>query len=501
MNFSKSRYCGLWQCPKLCWLKQYKPEELKIDAGVEARFATGTDVGDLAMGLFGQYTDVTVAKPDGSLNISAMITKTKKLLDDSAENICEASFSFNGLFCAVDILHKEKDGYAIYEVKSSTSVHYIYAVDVAFQKYVLEKCGIKVTGTYVVNIDSDYERNGELDIKKLFKITDISSLVKDEEEIIEENLKYAEELLSKDTEPNLDIDMHCTIPYNCGFWDYCTKHIPKPSVFDVYRLSFKNALQTYKKGIVSFKDLRNSNLKISEIQKRQLDFSIEEREPYIDREKIKEFLDELTYPLYFLDFETMQLVVPGFDRSHPYDQITFQYSLHYIGSENGELKHKEFLGVSGEDPRRALAESLCHDIPDNVCVLAYNKAFECTRIEELASLFPDLREHLLKIRFNIKDLLVPFQRGYYYNRAMGGSFSIKSVLPALFPDDPSLNYHNLEGIHNGAEAMAIFPKIKDMPPEEAEKARHDLLKYCELDTYAMVKLWQELKRVTNGCIG
>ena len=103
----------------------------------------------------------------------------------------------------------------------------------------------------------------------------------------------------------------------------------------------------------------------------------------------------------------------------------------------------------------------------------------------------------LKIRFNIKDLLVPFQRGYYYNKAMGGSFSIKSVLPALFPDDPSLNYHNLEGIHNGAEAMAIFPKIKDMPLEEAEKVRHDLLKYCELDTYAMVKLWQELKRVTN----
>ena len=479
MNFSKSRYCGLWQCPKLCWLKQYKPKELKIGAGVEARFATGTDVGDLAMGLFGQYTDVTVTKPDGSLNISAMITKTKKLLNDGAENICEASFSFNGLFCAVDILHKEKGGYAIYEVKSSTSVHYIYVVDVTFQKYVLEKCGIKVTGTYVVNIDSNYERNGELEIKKLFKITDISSFVNDEEELVEENLKYAEEILSKDTEPNLDIDMHCT-------------------VFDVYRLSFKNALQTYKKGIVSFEDLRNSNLKISEIQKRQLNFALEEREPYIDREKIKEFLDELTYPLYFLDFETMQLVVPEFDRSHPYDQITFQYSLHYIESVEGELKHKEFLGVSGKDPRRALAESLCRDIPDNVCVLAYNKAFECTRVEELASLFPDLREHLLKIRFNIKDLLVPFQRGYYYNKAMGGSFSIKSVLPALFPDDPSLNYHNLDGIHNGAEAMAIFPKIKDMPLEEAEKARNDLLKYCELDTYAMVKLWQELLRVAKG---
>lgn len=79
-----------------------------------------------------------------------------------------------------------------------------------------------------------------------------------------------------------------------------------------------------------------------------------------------------------------------------------------------------------------------------------------------------------------------------YNRAMGGSFSIKSVLPAIFPDDPALDYHNLEGVHNGSEAMSIFPKMKDMPPEEQAKARHDLLKYCELDTFAMVKVWQAL---------
>ena len=133
----------------------------------------------------------------------------------------------------------------------------------------------------------------------------------------------------------------------------------------------------------------------------------------------------------------------------------------------------------------------------NVCVTAYNKAFECTRIKELAETFPDLSEHLLNIRDHIVDLLVPFQSGWYYNRAMGGSFSIKSVLPAIFPDDPELDYHNLEGVHHGGEAMTLFPKIKDMPPEEQAKARHDLLKYCELDTYAMVKVWEELVRVAE----
>lgn len=131
-------------------------------------------------------------------------------------------------------------------------------------------------------------------------------------------------------------------------------------------------------------------------------------------------------------------------------------------------------------------------------MLAYNKQFECGRLKELAQKFPDLSEHLMNVRGNIKDLLAPFQKGAYYNKAMGGSFSIKSVLPAVFPDDPSLDYHNLEGIHNGGEAMAIFPLIKDMPQEEQEKARKNLLKYCELDTYAMVKIWQKLVEVVTA---
>ncbi|MGN1103828.1 MAG: DUF2779 domain-containing protein [Candidatus Coproplasma sp.] len=497
MNFSKSKYCSLWQCPKMCWLKKYKPEEAKTDPAVEARFEAGSQVGELAKGLFGAYYDVTTKKADGSLNLSAMIAKTKKAISFGVKNICEAAFSFGGLYCAVDILHKENGGYAIYEVKSSTDVNYIYCVDTAYQKYVLQKCGVPVTGVYVVNIDSTYVRQGELEINKLFKITDILQLVQDEEKVVEQNLVYAEKMLADPNEPDFDIDMRCNEPYVCSYWDYCTKHIPTPSVFDLYRLPFKDKIASYKKGIVSFENMVENGVALKGVKKMQVDYALNDRGTYIDKAKIKEFLDGLTYPLYFLDFETMQQVIPQFDNSKPYQQIPFQYSLHYIECEGGEVKHKEFLAQSGVDPRREIAESLCNDIPDDVCVLAYNKAFECTRIDELAKLFPDLGEHLLKIKSNIKDLLTPFQNGYYYNRAMGGSFSIKSVLPAIFPDDPELNYHNLEGVHNGSEAMEIFPKIKDMPPEEAEKARENLLEYCKLDTLAMVKVWQELIRVVN----
>ena len=168
----------------------------------------------------------------------------------------------------------------------------------------------------------------------------------------------------------------------------------------------------------------------------------------------------------------MQQVLPQFDGTHPYQQITFQYSLHYIEHEGGELKHTAFLAPSnGTDPRRALAEALCHDIPMNSCIMAYNDPFEKGRITEMAEAYPDLAAHLINLHGNIIDLLIPFRDGNCYRPAMGGSFSIKSVLPALFPDDDELNYHNLNPlVQNGGHAMTIFPKIKDIVGQRGRRS-------------------------------
>ena len=277
--------------------------------------------------------------------------------------------------------------------------------------------------------------------------------------------------------------------------------MPTPSVFDVYGGSVKSKkedkfyitekLKLYQAGKVSFEDIKEEPL--GHIQRMQV-----ERMEYINKKGISEFLDTLSYPLYFLDYETMQDAIPQFSGAKPYQQITFQYSLHIKQSESAPYEHRAFLAENnGEDPRRALAEQLCKDIPKDVCTLAYNKKFEVSRTEELAALYPDLADHLLNIARNIKDLLDPFQAGYYYLPSMGGSFSIKSVLPALFPNDSELDYHNLSELcQNGGDAMTIFPKIRYMLPEEAQSAREALLNYCKLDTWAMVKVWQKLKEVT-----
>ena len=545
---SKSRYTKYCQCAKALWLSVNKPEEATVDAGVEARFAEGNVVGDLAMGLFGNFVEVTTVKEDGKLDLGAMIEKTREEMARGTEVICEASFSYDrwslweksGIvrppfdedgnydesahgdgpmarvdagsnYCAVDILRKTADGWAIYEVKSSTSNADAdatdkefgkYAIDIAYQKWVLEQCGVKVTGTYLVTLNKDYVRQGDLDLQQLFNIIDLKELVANEYLKVPTQTHRAHGILAEENEQPSVLAEYCQKPYKCAFWEYCTRELPVPSVFNVYGgkgrsgFTFAKKIDYYNRGFITFEQLQNISL--GYIQDMQINCTLNQME-HIDKAGIREFLNTITYPLYFLDFETMQQVVPQYDGTRPYQQITFQYSLHYIEHEGGPLKHTAFLAPSdGSDPRRALAEALCHDIPMDACTMVYNDTFEKARIKEMAEAYPDLATHLMNIRDNIIDLLIPFRRGYYYTPAMGGSFSIKSVLPALFPDDEELNYHNLNPlVQNGGHAMTIFPKIKDMSTKEAEEARQALLAYCHLDTLAMVRVWEKLKEMVK----
>lgn len=502
-GLSKSKYTLYRQCAKALWLQVYKPEEAVVDDSLKARFEAGNEVGDLAMGLLGPYEEVTTITDD-RLDLKAMIRKTQQCIVDGVDNIAEASFTYDGNYCAVDILHRTSDGYAIYEVKSSSGnitqdsqdEEYVkYARDIAYQKFVLTKCGINVTGTYLVRINNEYVLNGDLDIHGLFYIADLKELVAQEYQIVEANVNDARAILAMKDEPVRQIGCHCHDPYACSFWQYCTKGMPSPSVFDLYRMPFNKKVEHYNNGIVTLEDART--IKLNDKQQMQVECYLEDKD-YINKEGIREFLTQLSYPLYFLDFETQQSVIPQYQGTKPYQQVPFQYSLHYIEYEGGPLLHKEFLAESGVDPLRTIAERLVEDIPMDVCTTAYNKSFECGRIRELAAMFPDLSAHLLNVAYHIVDLIDPFRAGHFYRPAMNGSFSIKKVLPALFPDDPALDYHNLEGdVKNGGEAMTIFPKIKDMSPEEQVRARTSLLKYCELDTYAMVKVWEKLTEVSR----
>lgn len=315
---------------------------------------------------------------------------------------------------------------------------------------------------------------------------------------IETNINRFRNYISQRDEPACKIGRHCKEPYECGFFKYCAKKLPDGdfSVFDISRLNFDKKIELYNDDLVTFEQLYNTNV-LNENQFMQVDFQLHDKPAFIDKAEIASFLNELSFPIYFLDFETFMSAVPPCVGTSPYQQLPFQYSLHYIEKENGELHHKEFLGYPNEDPRNALAEQLCRDIPKNVCVTAYNMSFEKTRIKEMAAAFPYLSAHLMNIHDNIKDLMIPFQKKWYYTKAMQGSYSIKYVLPALFPNEPSLDYHNLEGIHHGGEASVAFLSMLKMTGEEVAKCRENLLKYCGLDTFAMVKVWDKLREAVQ----
>jgi hypothetical protein len=501
-GLSKSRYTAFCQCPKNLWLKVFEPEKATKDPALEARFEQGNMVGDLAMQLFGDYVDVTTIDADNHLDLTAMVDKTQQEMANGTENICEASFARNGHYCAVDILRRNSDGWDIYEVKSSTykgekedtPKHLlVYTRDIAYQRWLLEQCGLKVNGTYLVRLNKFYVRGKELDIQQLFHIKNMDALVADEYPKVPFNVTAALKALSGG-EPAEPIALHCHEPYPCAFFEYCTQGIPKPNVFDLYRMNFQKKCELYNAGKISFADLVNE--KLSEVQQLQVATYLNDTQ-LVTPEEIRVFLTKLNYPLYFLDFETMQYAVPEFEGTKPYQQIPFQYSLHWIEQEGGELKHEDFLGDSVNDPRRALAEKLCHDIPMGVCTTAYNKGFECGRIKELADAFPDLREHLLDIANHIVDLIEPFRKKMVYMPEMNGSFSIKHVLPALQPD---LSYDDLEGtVHNGGEAMNLYPQIvrPGRTAAEIEADRKSLLEYCALDTQAMVKVWEKLMEMAE----
>ena len=486
MNLSKSSYCRGIQCREQLWLEKHKPEE-KEEINNERVLTQGNDIHEIARYLFGSHINIEYRE-----NLSQMIEDTINTIDSYKDVIItEASFNYNHNFCSVDILKKNNNTYEIYEIKSSTELKDVYINDASYQYYVLNNLGLKVTKVCLVHINSDYIRIGDLDLDQLFTKQDITKEVLELQSTVEKNIKEINKYV-EEKEKTEDITENCFKPYPCPFFKYCTKHLPEKNVFDLPKLQTRTKLKLYNQGIYEYKDLLNSE--INDNIKQVIEYELYDKEDYIDKEAIKEFLNTLKEPLYFLDFETFQMPIPLYNYVSPYEQIPFQYSLHYIDKE---LKHKEFLAEAGIDPRRSLAEQLVKDIPKDTTTLAYNMGFEKGVIKKLSELYPDLREHLLNIRENIKDLMIPFQQRKYYTKDMHGSYSIKYVLPALFPNDPSLNYKNLDLIHNGGEAMASFQELTNKTKEEQNYIRERLLRYCELDTYAMVKIYEKLKEVTK----
>lgn len=485
---SKSTFLRGMQCEKSMYLHRRHPDlGDQISEDQQAIFTQGTNVGILAQQLFPRGVDM---RPRDNSAIGEAIWKTKEHIQSGEKVIYEAAFRCKNALAFVDILVKEERGWHIYEVKSSSRIDVVHVLDAAFQLNLLLNLGLDVCDVSIVHINTQYVRMGELDVRELFHIRSVFTEAAAYLPVVTDKISHFARVLGQETVPHIPIGTHCVYPYRCDFMGHCWRDVPDNSVFEIAGLSWDRKFQLYNQGVLYLKDVPDE-YPLSLNQRLQV-LCERSRETKIDRDRIGEFVRDLSYPLYFFDLETFNPAVPMFDNSRPYQQVPFQFSVHVKKSRQAMPIHLEFLAEAGPDPRPAFIKEFLERTESPGDIIVYNKAFETRILLELARDFPQYSDDLQNRMDRMKDLMAPFQSKAYYTPGMRGSHSIKAVLPELAPD---LSYDSLP-IGDGRAAMNAYERLfTETDPETVSRTRNTLLEYCKLDTYAMVRILEELEKV------
>ena len=480
MYLSKSDYLMGLDCIKALWLKKNRKELMpEYDEATLATFEIGNQVQDLARDFY--PNGIMVEAESWDVENGSKLTKELS----QKHNVLYEAFAKlpNGCFCRIDVLVKNGKAWDMIEIKSASGVKDYYIDDLSFQKFVFENAGYPIKRCKVLHLNNKYVRHGALDIKQLFAEDDVTEEVNEKLVGIEANIKDMLKQQTAKTEPNVKLQASCS---DCPFYHYCGKDVPEYSVFD---LLYANKANEFYNNTNSC-DIKDLPLKYCTTDKQLIDRDCFLKDKiHVEPEKIKEWLDSLEYPLYYLDYETVMPAIPMFDNTSPYSQVPFQFSLHIQKVPHGELEHIEFLHQEQSDPRRSLAEALVKGCGKKGSIVVYNQQFEKTRNKELAELFPDLSADILAINERVVDQLIPFRNRYLYSPKQKSSASIKYVLP-VFSD---LSYKGMN-IANGGDAMNKYLAFLNGAQTDVESKQmfEDLLKYCGQDTYAMVLLMDVL---------
>jgi hypothetical protein len=470
------------------WLEVHRPKLRDDSAATQASFAVGHQVGDIARRLYDPKGKGVLIDPQAD-GFDAAFARTQELLQ-SAQPIFEAGFRAEGALALADVmLPVRKNGklaWRMIEVKSSTSVKDYHRDDAAVQSFVARSSGVPLTKIALAHINSDWVYPGNEDYDGLLLENDLTDEVFGRGEEVRGWIAEAQQIVAKKREPRVATGKHCGNPYECGFLAYCQSQEPQaeqPIRWLPGRLS--NGLQAHIEthGLTELRDVPDELLNDKQQRVKAVTLS---GKPYFDQRATVATLASHKLPAYFLDFETIQFAVPIWKGTRPYQQIPFQFSIHRL-SRTGKVEQQVFLDLSGADPSKAFAEDLIAACGERGPIFVYNAGFETARIRELSERFPRLAKPLLALNERVVDLL-PVARDHYYHPSQQGSWSIKSVLPALCPD---LHYGGLDGVQDGGMAMDAF--LEALAPQTSKTRKTEieqqLLAYCALDTYAMVRLW------------
>jgi hypothetical protein len=490
-NLSKSKLIAFRQCPKRLWLEVHRHDLREDSAATQASFNVGNAVGDIAHLIYDPAgTGVLLnAQRNG---FDAVFKRSAELLL-SDQPIFEAGFAIHGALAFSDVLLPDEQAgkrvWRMVEVKSSTSVKEYHREDAAIQSFIARNAGVQLASIALAHIDSEWTYPGDNNYQGLLKECDLTPEAFARDEEVKEWIAAAHETVEQEAEPKICTGEQCGYPFACGFFDYCQSQEPQAE----YPIHWLPSIRTdaLKELITENRalDLRDTpDDLLNELQQRVKAHTLS-GEIYFNATGAAQALIAHQLPAYFLDFETIQFAVPIWKGTRPYQQIPFQFSLHTLDN-SGKLDSQAFLDLSGNDPSRSFAESLISVCGNSGAIFVYNAGFEGARIKELAERFPEVAPALLAIKERLVDLH-PITKANYYHPSQHGSWSIKAVLPAVAPD---LSYENLDGVQNGGMAMEAYLEAihPDTAPERKTEINNQLLAYCGLDTFAMVRLWQFL---------
>lgn len=493
MYLSKTDFREFISCAKCLWLKK-NDTDLYVPPLVtefnQKLIDEGYEVEEYARQIFGEGTLVR-----GSNEETAQ--ETKELIEKKSSPIFQATFiTDSGLLAKIDVLvyNEFSDAWTIYEVKSSTTLktggneNNIY--DVAFQKLVMTELGIPVEQTYIIHLNKDFKKDGNIEIFELFTITDISELVEESYSEVKSQAEYALIFLG-----DKDIDLNsCTCLYSsrrnhCSSFNVLNQDVPDYSIHDIARISSKALRSLVDSLVMNISDIPD-DIKLSPNQKVQVELE-KSQEPKIEIENIQKTLEELEYPLIFFDYETYVSAIPKVKGFSPHQHIPFQVSIHILDSEM-KLSHYEYLADKIENAPLELIEFLHKTIPPSGTIVSWHASFENTRNKQIAEIYPEYEEFLLNLNERTFDLEKIFTNDYRHP-GFKGKTSIKKVLPVLCPE---FSYGELD-IQSGTEAMEGWHRtiFEDMEDSERSQIQQSLLEYCKLDTLAMVKIFKHLLKI------
>ena len=489
-QLSKSRYMAGLQCLKRLYLDvHHRGLGDPIDPSQQAVFDIGNVVGELARQ---RFTGGTVIGEEYYEQEKAQDTTQALLSDAFVPALYEAAFSFEGIRTRVDILARTDghEGFDLIEVKSSTSFkEREHLPDVAIQMHVVEGTGVPIRCAYLMHIDNTYVyEGGDHDLTRLFALEDVTDRARSYiAEIAPDKLAEMWEALGRDDPPDIETGRHCISPYRCPFYGHCHVDEPEHPISELLRLSQRDEERLRALGHLDIGGIPPDTARLTGLQRRVRESVVIGR-PYVGLD-LAERLFGIEFPASFLDFETIAPAVPLFVGTRPYQQVPFQWSLHLRDSD-GALAHSEFLHDGSGDPREGFITSLLQTLPPSGSIVVYS-GFEERVLRQLGNEFRQYQAPLLALIGRLVDLLL-IVRDTYYHPELHGSFSIKSVVPALVPE---LAYEELY-ISDGLAASAAYQHLitGEVPLPEAARIRTSLLTYCARDTEAMVRVYEALMR-------